>query len=286
MPIDPQQELPAAEDYAALRAVGLGAVEELGHEQWTDYNAHDPGRTLLEAFAYGLTEIGYRGQFPVADLLTRADGTLRDDQAFFPARDSLTNAPVTADDLRRRLIDDPLVRNAWINCDPAACTTAFYPECAAEQLVHAPGWRLDPSGRPADEHEDWVTPRGLTEVQLQLESDGKLGDLHSNRVSVVLDYAGKRLPADVRFPQWQQFAPALYRRILTGYAPDNLRNTELRDFRISKDQTEDSHIGNDGLNRNLGGLFYFDFFHQWIIQHNFSMNVSLRTRSLLNFVES
>ncbi len=258
--IDPNRPLSPAEDYRALRDEGLAAVEQLAHEQWTDYNAHDPGRTVLEAFCYGLSEIGYRGNFPMANLLTGPDGQLRNDQGFFPARDSLTTAPVTNDDLRRLLIDDPKVRNAWVACLPDGCGAGFFPECKRDRLAYAPLWRIHPGEDASSEHEKRVVPRGLTDVWLQLESDGKLGNLNSNRIDLRLTYGSDLLPATLRFPDWRSLSPSGYRRIVTGYAADLLANVAIRRFRIRRNAPD--QISNDGLNGSLGGLFYFDLYFE------------------------
>ena len=47
-----------AMDYAFLRAEGIRYLERLASQQWTDFNAHDPGITILEQFCYALTDLG------------------------------------------------------------------------------------------------------------------------------------------------------------------------------------------------------------------------------------
>ena len=58
-----------AMDYAALRAEGIALLGQLAGGQWTDFNTHDPGITLLEQLCYAITDLGYRANFPMADLL-------------------------------------------------------------------------------------------------------------------------------------------------------------------------------------------------------------------------
>jgi hypothetical protein len=56
-------------DWDALVAEGhalLGAMSDGG---WTDFNAHDPGITMLEAFAFALTDLGYRAGHAIPDLM-------------------------------------------------------------------------------------------------------------------------------------------------------------------------------------------------------------------------
>ena len=62
------QQLSHAEDYSFLRKKGIGMIEDLCGKTWTDYNAHDPGITLLEAYCFALTELGYRMSFDMKDM--------------------------------------------------------------------------------------------------------------------------------------------------------------------------------------------------------------------------
>ncbi|MFN6251918.1 MAG: glycoside hydrolase domain-containing protein [Acetobacteraceae bacterium] len=85
-------------------------------EVWTDYNFSDPGVTIIEQLCYALTELPYRADLPVADLLTPPHGTrprLRQ-HGLFPAWSILPCNPVTSADLRRLVIDRvPGVANVW-----------------------------------------------------------------------------------------------------------------------------------------------------------------------------
>ncbi len=112
-----QPVLKPAEDFYHLRQEGIGFIEKMGSELWTDYNAHDPGITILEACCYAITELAYRTGWDIKDLLTTRVSDANNpyqNQAFFTARKILTVNPVTTDDFRRFLIDLPEVRNAWI----------------------------------------------------------------------------------------------------------------------------------------------------------------------------
>ncbi len=100
---------PPSIDWALLRREGIKHIERLGSACWTDFNAHDPGITMLEVLCYALTDLGYRSNFSAADLFSVGEG-----QHFFTAQYVLPNDPVTALDLRRVLIDIPGVRNAWV----------------------------------------------------------------------------------------------------------------------------------------------------------------------------
>jgi hypothetical protein len=107
--------LPRSQNYGYLRARGLQYIERLAHLQWTDYNVHDPGVTILELLCYAITDVGLRAAYPMRDLLAApsAGGTSVAGD-FHLAHEVLVCKPVSFDDLRRLLIDIGGVRNAWI----------------------------------------------------------------------------------------------------------------------------------------------------------------------------
>ena len=101
---------PPGMNYQLLRREGMRHLERLGSAIWTDFNSHDPGVTMLEVLCYALTDLGYRAQLPEADLFA----PLGNRKAFFTAAEIMPNAPVTALDFRKILIDIEGVKNAWI----------------------------------------------------------------------------------------------------------------------------------------------------------------------------
>lgn len=161
--------LQPAEDFWALRREGMALIEALAHEEWTDYNIHDPGVTLLEALCYALTDLGYRTAFPVAQLLAPPPGSgyTPDRQGFFTARRALTTAPWTVEDYRKLLIDLPGIRNAWLfpkTCPPDGIF--LYANCKDEALQYLP-----------TEHP--IIVRGLWDVLVEFDEDEN-GDLNSD----------------------------------------------------------------------------------------------------------
>lgn len=108
-------------DWSALRAEGLRLLEAQAGAEWSDFNAHDPGVTLLELLCYALTELSHRAGLAIEDLLAAPDGTLAASGRTLrrPWR-ILPTEPVTAADQRRLLIDriDGL-GNAWLEPRPA-----------------------------------------------------------------------------------------------------------------------------------------------------------------------
>lgn len=92
-------------DELRLRAVEI--AQETSGKTWTDYNPHDPGVTILEHLCYGLTDLGYRLGFDVADLLCDPQGRIDfRKQALFTPEQILPGAPVTSIDFRKRLYSD------------------------------------------------------------------------------------------------------------------------------------------------------------------------------------
>ena len=104
----------ASQDYELLRSEGLKHIENLSSALWTDYNAHDPGITTLEALCYAITELGYRTGFDMKDFLRKADGSLVDGQALFTAKEILTINPLSINDYRKLLVDLEGIHNAWL----------------------------------------------------------------------------------------------------------------------------------------------------------------------------
>ncbi|MBI5895992.1 MAG: diguanylate cyclase, partial [Desulfobacterales bacterium] len=152
----PAPDQPAL-NFALLRAEGLGYLERLSHRLWNDFNIHDPGITILEALCYALTELGYRANFPIQDLLARPDRPDEAQSPLFPAEAILPCRPVTLLDWRKLLVDLDGVQNAWLM--PAEVT--YYLACRRSRVLAAP---------PADEapHRT-LALKGLYDVRLEVD---------------------------------------------------------------------------------------------------------------------
>lgn len=97
---------PIGLDFAALKAEGIAALQDLCGASWTDYNLHDPGVTVLEQLVYGLTDLAYRTEFEVADYLTGPDGAIAyEDLALYAPADVFHGQALTVADYRRSLYD-------------------------------------------------------------------------------------------------------------------------------------------------------------------------------------
>ncbi|MDQ8180559.1 hypothetical protein [Pelagicoccus sp. SDUM812005] len=114
--IDTTSPTPPALDYEFLRAEGMHYLEETVSAVWTDFNAHDPGITLLELLCLGITDIAYRTSFDDQDLFAPPPDSTSDEASFFTAREVLTCGPVTTNDYRRLILDRFVgkIRNVWV----------------------------------------------------------------------------------------------------------------------------------------------------------------------------
>lgn len=103
--------------YEFLLAKGIELVQKFSGKHWTDYNYHDPGITLLEQFCYAITDLAYRTNFPIEDILIANfdNYDLENKNMLYPPTKILTSAPLTVNDFRKIIIDEvEEVNNAWI----------------------------------------------------------------------------------------------------------------------------------------------------------------------------
>lgn len=170
--------LPPAQDYTALRGEGLQYIESLASALWTDYNEHDPGITILEVLCYAITELGYRTDFDIKDLLTAAGGKIPDDQCFYTAKNILTVNPLTIRDHRKLLVDLTEVQNAWMITDYADVgqEVPFYADCEKDQLT------MDDGTKPVPE-DHRIRLSGLYKTVLDLEGSLEWGDLNNTGIT-------------------------------------------------------------------------------------------------------
>lgn len=105
-------------DFEWLVTRGIELAQQLSGDEWTDYNEHDPGVTILQALCYAIADLAYRADHPIADVLLGAaphqgDAAVR--QAIVPGDVTLSAAPLTTDDYRRLLYDAITgLQNAWL----------------------------------------------------------------------------------------------------------------------------------------------------------------------------
>ena len=110
------QTLPDDLNFRILKSIGLDTIIQTGSQQWTDYNEHDPGITILENLSLAVTDLSYRTTFPIEDILSIKPNNSNQHQ-FYPdqfhtAANILTTCPITANDLRKSLCDIKDIDNA------------------------------------------------------------------------------------------------------------------------------------------------------------------------------
>lgn len=104
-----------ADSFASLRRQGIEQAQQLSGELWTDFNLHDPGVTILEQLAYAITELIYRADFPVADLLSGEDGIDYARQALYAPELIYPCRPTTLLDYRLAILDEVSeLDNCWV----------------------------------------------------------------------------------------------------------------------------------------------------------------------------
>lgn len=105
---------PAYLNFTRLREASIEYLGELSGKIWTDHNLHDPGITTLEMLCYALLDLGYRTQFPAADIFARNPAEKGRDDNFWTPSEMLTCNSVTIIDFRKLLSDIDGIRNAWL----------------------------------------------------------------------------------------------------------------------------------------------------------------------------
>lgn len=93
-------------DYDMLKECGLKYIQSIANKNWTDFNLHDPGVTILEALCFGLTDLAYRTEFEMKDLLTK-QGHLHPNLAgtLYPAESILPSNPLSILDYRKFIFE-------------------------------------------------------------------------------------------------------------------------------------------------------------------------------------
>lgn len=179
--IEKDRKLPPSQDYQFLLKEGMKYVEQFGNKFWTDYNPHDPGITILEVLCYAITELGYRSDFDIKDILADKDGFIRN-TTFFTASTIFTNAALTEIDYRKLLIDIEGVSNAWLLPLKNEMKDGYFLPNDSETKLYLNKLEDKLSLKNIDKHNKKLDPlslRGLNKVKIELDEDPVLGDLNS-----------------------------------------------------------------------------------------------------------
>jgi hypothetical protein len=103
-------------DFFSLRNSAIEYIQQLAGDEWTDYNEHDPGVTILEQLCYAITDLSYRTGFDIQDLL-EGDARFRGEgnDTLFPPEEVMHCHPLSLTDWRKVIIGNvENVNNAWV----------------------------------------------------------------------------------------------------------------------------------------------------------------------------
>jgi len=145
-------------DFQYLKEKGLEYIQQLSHDLWTDYNAHDPGITILEMLSYAITDLGMRIDMPIENILASEDkGAKGIEKQFFTATQILPSQPVTVSDYRKLFIDIDGVKNCWLQ----AYEKRVYADCKSGRLGYKPFKN--------DNQYSWFGLQGLYSILVDLD---------------------------------------------------------------------------------------------------------------------
>lgn len=106
-----------SQSYDLLLQEGIEWIQKFSGQQWTDYNYHDPGITLLEQLCFAITDLGYKSNFPLEDLLFlgRSKFDHKNKNLLYPPHEILPSSPITVNDYRMLIVDQiDEIQNAWV----------------------------------------------------------------------------------------------------------------------------------------------------------------------------
>ncbi|AOT08503.1 hypothetical protein [Pseudoalteromonas luteoviolacea] len=103
------------QDLDGLRAQGVAKLQKLAPDTWSDHNVFDPGITLLEVLAYVLSDLSYKLNYSVEDLITVEPGESLAPTQFLNSEQVMFSHCVTLADYRRLFLDIPEIKNITIS---------------------------------------------------------------------------------------------------------------------------------------------------------------------------
>jgi hypothetical protein len=106
-------------DFDTLRLEAIDHLQKLCGSNWTNFNLHDPGVTILEQIVFTLSEMGYKTSFGIEDYLTNDKGTIDyESQGMILPEKILPSAPVTANDFAKALyLNIPEISNIKVEAN-------------------------------------------------------------------------------------------------------------------------------------------------------------------------
>lgn len=145
-------------DFEFLKKKGIEYIESLGGNLWTDYNSHDPGKTILEVLSYALTDLGNRINLPVEVLLAEENNASALKEQFLTAEKALPIKPINPLDYRKLFIDIDGVKNAWLKKH----TKTVYANCKDFEM------EFQPFAVPENKQQSFIL-NGLYDVLIEID---------------------------------------------------------------------------------------------------------------------
>lgn len=152
----------AARNYERLLSEGKKYLEELTGRIWNDFNLHDPGITILELLCYAITDLGYRCNHPINDIIEYDPTNKGKDDTLFPPEIIFPVRAYSVSDLRKLLINIKNengcgINNAWFS----KANKSFYVDCYKSELT-----RIKPD-YTTDIHS--ININGLYDIKIELD---------------------------------------------------------------------------------------------------------------------
>ncbi len=185
-----------SQHYAALREISLELIGNLAAKTWTDHNVHDPGITFAEAYIYALTDVAFRTQLPMRDLLRSGEKIAA--PALPEAHRVLPCAPVTSGDLRKVLLDHYLIKDAAISATSSNVIPFYRDDSLSPPLTYSAGGER-------------IRLQGLYEVLIEFQT----AEQNSNSYGLTVDYNGNTYSLDLALPHWDEAESAVFHEEVT-----------------------------------------------------------------------
>ena len=177
-----------SQNFAILRKKGLAELIRLCGSLWTDHNLHDPGVTILELWAFALTELSLKADQEIPFLLSE-----QEIQAL-PTSDHLEiSIPITQGDIQTTLSDLPEIRKAWINEKMSLRPSVYLQK--EEQNIRDSRLTFDIT-------DQFVPPKGVFESLLEFEKTKLNGNIIYQATKIPQSAPENNYWMAVVFPYW------------------------------------------------------------------------------------
>ena len=106
-----------SQEFDTLLKEGIEFIQKYSGDKWTDYNIHDPGITILEQLCFAITDLGFKSNFAIEDILMVDvdDFDFEKNNLFIPPEKIFHSNANTINDIRKLIIDSiDDINNVWV----------------------------------------------------------------------------------------------------------------------------------------------------------------------------